>query len=176
LELISSERRNELFSTFKRDAFHLELRDAYAIASEDESFQHWLDGKPADPAELDRPWLRRMRSITETGKTVRRVRVVSEPISAYIRYEWEATPENLDAGEDIRWLPRNLVPEDVDFPYEGRDFWLFDDSLAAFGHFDQDGRSLGSEVVTDPSVVRRCIEVRDRLWLLAVPHSEYRPG
>jgi hypothetical protein len=176
MRLLTAEQRNALFDTLERDAFHLELRDSYYVDSEDESYRRWKRGDPPDPRELERPWLQRMRRVIKSGKTVRRVRVVTEPLSEYIRFEYDSTLENLMAGEDIRWLPRHLVPEDVTFPLEGRDWWLFDDSLIAAGHFDEHGRSLGSDVSTDPALIRQCGSVRDRLWPIAVPHGEYRPG
>jgi hypothetical protein len=174
--LWTAEQRNALFDTLERDAFHLELRDAYYVDSEDESYRRWKLGEAQDPREQERPWLRRMKRVIKSGKTVRRVRVVTEPVSEYIRFEYDCTPENLAAGEDIRWLPRHLVPEDITLPLEGRDWWLFDDHLVAAGYFDEHGRSMGSEISSDPALVRLCVSVRDRLWEIAVPHSEYRPG
>lgn len=57
----------------------------------------------------------------------------------------------------------------------GNDWWLFDDRLLAVGHFDPDGRVLGSELVADPRVVAECVRVRDQLWSRAIPHPEYKP-
>jgi hypothetical protein len=101
--------------------------------------------------------------------------VITEPITEYVRFEWDITPDNLAAGEDIRWLPRHLLPAGLVFPREGLDWWLFDDRLAAFGHFYDDGRVKGSEIVTDPRVVAQCVRVRDQLWPLAIRHSDYKP-
>lgn len=175
MELLTAEQRDALFDTFQRDAFHLELRDSYSVDSEDQSYRRWKSGEPPDPSDQDRPWLRRMKRATHSGKTVRRVRVITEPVSEYIQFEYDSTPENLAAGEDIRWLPRHLIPTGIAFPLEGRDWWLFDDSLVAVGEFDGRGRPLGSRITTDPAVLRQCIRVRDRLWLIAIPHTEYQP-
>jgi hypothetical protein len=175
MELLTADQRDALFDTFQRDAFHLELRDSYAVGSEDDSYQRWKRGEPPDPADRDRPWLQRIKRITQRGRTIRRVRVIMEPISEYIHFEYDSTPENLAAGEDIRWLPRRLVPAGVVFPLEGRDWWLFDDSLVAVGEFDDYGRPLGSRVSTDPVLLSQCISVRDRLWLSAIPHTDYQP-
>ena len=175
MELLAADQRDALFDTFQRDAFHLELRDSYTVDSEDESYQRWKRGEPPDPSDRDRPWLRRMMRITQAGRTVRRERGITEPISEYIHFEDDSTPENLAAGEDIRWLPRHLVPAEIAFPLEGRDWWLFDDSLVAVGEFDGHGRPLGSRVSADPALLRQCISVRDQLWLSAIPHTEYQP-
>jgi hypothetical protein len=173
--LLTADQRDALFDTFERDAFHLELRDSYHVDSEDESYLRWKRGEPPDLDELQRPWLRRMRQIATSGRTVRRVRVVTEPLSEYIRFEYDCTPQNISAGEDIRWLPRHRTPDDIVFPLEGMDWWLFDAYLVAAGHFDNHGRPVGSEISTDPVVIQQCISVRAQLWSIAIPHSKYRP-
>ncbi|AJC53952.1 hypothetical protein GZL_01352 [Streptomyces sp. 769] len=116
-----------------------------------------------------------MKRVTDSGKTVRRVRIVTEPHSSYIQWEYATTNVNEEAGESIRWLPRHKLPEGLHFPVNGNDWWLFDDQLLAVGHFDDDGRVLGSEIVEAPNVVAECIRVRDLLWSLATPHREYKP-
>ena len=141
MELLTVDQRDALFDTFQRDAFHLELRDSYAVGSEDDSYQRWKRGEPPDPADRDRPWLQRIKRITQRGRTIRRVRVIMEPISEYIHFEYDSTPEN----------------------------------LVAVGEFDDYGRPLGSRVSTDPVLLSQCISVRDRLWLSAIPHTDYQP-
>ncbi|TQN27821.1 hypothetical protein FHX37_4551 [Haloactinospora alba] len=174
MDLISSEQRNNLFETFESDAFHLELRDSYHVSGENGPFTAWLNGTPDDQAWLQ-PWLDLMRSATDGGRRVRRVRVVTEPISDYIRFEHEGTRENQEAGEDIRWLPRHQLPAGFAAPVGGNDWWLFDDRILAVGHFDEHGRVLGSEIITDPATVAECVRVRDEVWALAIPHNAYTP-
>jgi hypothetical protein len=171
----TAEQREAIFDRLQRDAFHLELRDAYYVDSEDESYRRWKNGEAPDPSDYDRPWLHRIRMLTSSGKTIRRVRVISEPISEYIRYEYDGTPQNIAAGEDIRWLPRQRVPRDLVFPAEGRDWWLFDDQCVAIGHFDDNGMPLGSSISTDQDLLRECGYVRDRLWGIATLRHAYRP-
>lgn len=175
MELITSEQRDELITNFvERDAFHLELKDVYATAVEDGPFAKWLRGEPDDYAWL-KPWQTRIRNATQAGKTVRRVRVISEPITDYIRWEHASTELNLEIGEEIRWLPRHLLPGEIVFPVAGHDWWLFDDRLITVGHFREDGRVQGHEIITDPAVVADCIQVRDQLWVISIPHSNYEP-
>ena len=175
MELMTPEQRDELLGAFRRDAFHLELKDSYQAAYEDGPFARWQRGEPDDSAWHE-PWLNRVREATSAGKRIRRVRVVTEPLSDYIRWEHSVTRLNQEVGEDIRWLPRHLLPEDIQFPVSGSDFWIFDDEIVTVGHFDADGRVLGSELVTDPAVVAACARVRDELWRLAMPHREYQPA
>jgi hypothetical protein len=175
MELISSAQRDELFRALHRDAFHLELRDSYGNPLEDEPLVRWRAGV-LDNRDYLQPWLAMVREVTGFGKVIRRLRVITEPVTEYVRFEWEITPDNLAAGEDIRWLPRSLLPAEMVFPRGGLDWWLFDDGLAAFGHFHDDGRVKGSEIVTDPAVVGQCVSVRDRLWPLAIRHGDYKPA
>ncbi|MGK5730099.1 DUF6879 family protein [Streptomyces sp. URMC 124] len=174
MDLITSAERDKLFESFERDAFHLELRDDYGSPVEDTPYARWQRGEPDDYAWLD-PWMTLMKRVTAEGKTVRRVRVISEPHSQYVRWEHSLTRLNIEAGEDIRWLPRHQVPDSLTFPVSGNDWWLYDDRLLAVGHFSEDGRVLGSELIDDPVTVAECVKVRDALWSVAIPHGEYKP-
>jgi hypothetical protein len=174
MDLMAPAERDELLDTFERDAFHLELREHYQAANEAGPFARWRNRQP-DDLRWTVPWLDRVRAAVSTGKVVRRVRVVTEPLAEYFRWLHELTKLNQEAGEDIRWLPRHRLPKDLDLPVGGNDFWIFDDRLVTVGHFDNDGRILGSELVTDPATVAACARTRDTLWPIATPHSGYRP-
>ncbi|MCX4725830.1 DUF6879 family protein [Streptomyces sp. NBC_01306] len=172
MDLITIAQRDELFNSFERSAFHLELRDDYGSPIEDTPYARWQRGEPDDYAWLG-PWMTLMKRVTGEGRTVRRVRVVTEPHSQYVGWENSLTHLNLAAGEDIRWLPRHQIPDGLTFPITGNDWWLFDDRLLAVGHFDEEGRVLGSELIEDPGTVSECIRVRDLLWASAIHHAEY---
>jgi hypothetical protein len=110
VDLITPAQRDELFNSFERDAFHLELRDDYGSPIEDTPYARWQRGEPDDYAH-----------------------------SQYVGWEHSLTHLNLEAGENIRWLPRHQLPEEVTFPVDGNDWWLYDDRLLAVGHFDPEG-------------------------------------
>lgn len=173
MDLITPAQRDKLFDTFERDAFHLELRDDYGSPIEDTPYARWQRHEKDDYAWLT-PWMSLMKRVRGEGKTVRRVRVVSEPHSQYVGWEHSLTHLNIEAGEDIRWLPRHQVPEGIAFPVQGNDWWLYDDRLLAVGHFDSEGRVLGSEVIDDPDIVAECVRLRELLWSIATSHSEYK--
>ncbi|MFI9105663.1 DUF6879 family protein [Streptomyces fildesensis] len=167
----------ELFRLAKRSAVHLEMRDGYMQS--DPSFISWQNDPRSIPAERDpdmRPWLALMQEIIGRGVKVRRARVVSEPISDYIRFEHHVTPSNVLAGEQVRWLPRRKAS---DLALPGNDFWLFDDSLVVFLHFTGDGELSpegDEERTTDPAVVALCRTAFEAVWERAIPHEEYRPS
>ena len=176
MEPISEENRDQYLSTYKREALHLEMRDVYATDIERDRFATWLHGEPLDPrkeAAWWQPWFELMAANRAAGKTLRRLRIVSEPVTAYIRFEWLDAAQLVAAGEDVRWLPRRQTSRLL---LPGNDFWLFDGETVAFTHFSGDGHVLGHELTTDPDVVRSCKAAFEAAWQLAIPHHDYRPA
>ncbi|MEV5649548.1 DUF6879 family protein [Nocardia sp. NPDC052254] len=165
--LVGGDPWSEWFRGLQRSAFHLEVRDSYSEASENNRLRAFLAGEPA-PDEPPVPWHALMRETTSRHVTVSRVRVVTEPLSGYHRWLLSITGRNIESGEDIRYLPRHLagvVPPD--------DWWLFDDERVVFNLADTDGKPAGAAVTTDPGIVDYAMSVRDRLWKLATPYAEY---
>ncbi|OEV03777.1 hypothetical protein AN219_38095 [Streptomyces nanshensis] len=174
MELISSAERNLLIEACEHDSFHLELRDDYSVPDEDGPFESWLRNEPVDYSYME-PWKQMVKRLAGDGKTVRRARIVTEPHTPYIQWEHLATAHNVEAGEDVRWLPRHQVPEGLNFPFDGRDWWLIDDSILAVGHINDTGRVQGHEVTEDPRIVTDAVALRNQLWAAAIPHREYKP-
>jgi hypothetical protein len=138
------------------------------------SFAEWKAGHrltPGDRASWWRPWLDLVSEAVGRGVVIRRARIVSEPVSEYIRFEYDGTFTNVTAGELVRWLPRRRA-SDIALP--GNDFWVFDDRLVEFNHFTGEGASAGPELCDDPAVVKLCSSAFEAVWERAVPHAEYR--
>ncbi|MFG2963597.1 DUF6879 family protein [Streptomyces sp. NPDC048288] len=163
----------DLMSQCTRSAVHLEMRDQYGVAAEAEDFQAWLETGQldVDPASPDwAPWVALVSQARARGITVRRARIVSEPVSDYIRYEHASTNVNLQAGEDVRWLPRRRA-SDIALP--GNDFWLFDDTVIRWGYFSGNGAMIGHEISDEPSAAKLCSEAFNTVWSRATPHVQY---
>lgn len=157
-----------LFRDCKADAFHLEVRDAYAVPTESERFRRFLEGQPPLPDEHKDRWVDLMRETVGRGVTVSRVRVVTVPHSDYHRWLLSVTGSNVGAGEDIRYVPRHLageVPPD--------DWWLIDGERVVYNLVDENGKPAGLAITTDPRIVEYCLQVRERLWKQAIPYAEY---
>ncbi|MEU1286753.1 DUF6879 family protein [Kitasatospora sp. NPDC005856] len=159
-----------------RTAVHLELRDAYGAS--DPEFQRWRRGHryaPDDRPEWFQGWGDTVQEAVSRGVVVRRLRIVSEPVTDYIKYEHHVTYLNIAAGEQVRWLRRADI-RDTALP--ANDFWLFDDARAVVNHFSGDGEISYREVVseaTEPGLLRFFGAAFDSLWELAIPHQEYTP-
>lgn len=161
----------ELIAAASYSAVHLEMRDAYV--PNDPSFIAWKGGPPFDRSDREASWRGVISGAIARGVTVRRVRLVSEPVTDYIRYEYEVTDStNTAAGEQVRWLPRRRAS---DLALPGNDFWLFDDHTIRFHYFAGDGEITGENLCTEPAVIRLCSAAFAAVWERAIPHEEYRP-
>ncbi|QKW22520.1 hypothetical protein HUT16_28640 [Kitasatospora sp. NA04385] len=163
----------EQLQAVARSAVHLEMRDAYGVADEATDFERWQrtgerDVDPSSP--YWGPWVAIVSELVNRGVAVRRARIVSEPVTDYIRYEHAGTGVNLAAGEQVRWLPRR---EASDIALPGNDFWLLDGRIVRFGHFSGDGEYLGETFTEDPTVAQLCASAFETVWGRSVPHEKY---
>ncbi|MET9607350.1 DUF6879 family protein [Streptomyces sp. NPDC006512] len=155
-------------------AYHLEMRDSYAVDYEAGPFAEWRAGYRHDPANRAswwRPWLDMVAGEVARGVDIRRARIVSEPVSEYTRFLYDGTFTNVAAGEQVRWLARRRA-SDIALP--GNDFWLFDGKWVHWNHFAGDGSSLGEEITNDPVSAKLCTEAFESVWTRAIPHAEYK--
>ncbi|MFG3254415.1 DUF6879 family protein [Streptomyces sp. NPDC048172] len=146
------------------------MRDSYASNPQ---FEAWRRGERIDwdaRASWWRPFHDHIARAIARGVSVRRARVVSEPVSEYIRWEHYVTRANVEAGEEVRWLPRRNAS---DLALPGNDFWLFDGRLARLHHFSGEGEVVEDELTTDAGVLGLCATAFEAVWQRAVPHEKY---
>jgi hypothetical protein len=163
----------DMLRSAQRSAVHLEMRDGYL--PDDPDFAAWRAGS-LKPNEQWRWWIDLIHTTVVRGVQVRRARIVSEPVTDYIRFEYDVTADlNIAAGEEVRWLPRRRAS---DLALPGNDFWLFDNATVIFNHFAGDGSSPSDpfEVTVDPGAVKLCTTAFEAVWERAVPHKDYQPS
>jgi len=168
---LSYEEFTALFTRFEREAIHLEMRDSYGTKVELPHMAKWAAGEP-DDLEWLRPWCDQVRQQVAEGKRYRRVHVVSEPLSDYQRWSYSIMQPHVDAGTEMRWMPRRQVSE-IGFP--GNDFWLFDRRLVVFHHYSGNGANIDFTISTSPAAIELCYGAFEVVWPLAVPHADYHP-
>ncbi|MFI1241477.1 DUF6879 family protein [Nocardia salmonicida] len=168
---ISDAEFDRLLTDFTASAVHLETRDAYGTEIELPYMAKWAAGEHDDLAWLDE-WCANLRTHAAAGRTVRRARVVSEPLSAYQRWSHSIAAPMVDAGEDIRWVPRPRL-DSVAIP--GNDFYLLDEELVIFLHYSGDGLGTDKVISTDPADIELCRTAFETVWQWAIPHRDYQP-
>ncbi|WP_283133895.1 DUF6879 family protein [Rhizohabitans arisaemae] len=163
---------SELFAGCVRSAVHLEMRDMYT--PDDPVYLDWKADVPVNAVERWREWYDLIVATVARGVQVRRARIISEPITDFIRHEYDLTADlNIAAGERVRWLPRRHASG---LALPGNDFWVFDDQLVRFGHFAGDGTYLFQEITKESDVVKLCVAAFESVWERAVDHKDYHPG
>lgn len=159
----------QFLSTARRSAIHLEMRETYG--DDDPRFQPWRE---TGSTEFDwSTWNEMIAPAVERGVRMRRVRVVSEPVTDYIRWEHAISDGNIKAGEDLRWLPRRQA---YDLLLPGADLWMIDHRLVRYNFNAGDGTSLRQyEYVSDPRKVAQVVAAVEMIWERAIPHADYEP-
>ncbi|MFE9801468.1 DUF6879 family protein [Streptomyces goshikiensis] len=157
----------------EHSAVHLEMRDTYGVGDEAEEFEEF---KRTGHVDLDPTlrwwpeWLGIVRDTVGRGVVMRRARIVSEPVTDYIRWEHAVTPMNIEAGEQVRWLPRRRA-SDIALP--GNDLWLIDRRLVMFHLWTGEGDWAGHEFTEEPSVVKLVTDAFETVWERGTPHEQY---
>ncbi len=164
----------ELLRSAQHSAVHLEMRDIYGVGDEADDFAEFCRTgvhPDADPATADwSGWVPLVRETVARGVVVRRARIVSEPVTDYIRFEHTGTVVNVAAGEEVRWLPRRMAS---DLALPGNDLWLIDGKRVMFHWFTGDGDWAGHEFNEDPATVKMVTDAFETVWQRAVPHVQY---
>lgn len=163
---------NDLIRSITRSFVHLETRDAYGTDVELPYMAKWRRGEPDDLAWCE--WYFDMlREHRAAGRMCRRARVVSEPVSEYQKWTVSHTPAFIDAGEDIRYVPRRQLT-DVLLPGSG-DFYVFDDKMVLYLHYGGNGLNAAFEITDDAAAARTCRDAFEAVWKQAKPFAEHRP-
>ncbi|GAA2987583.1 DUF6879 family protein [Streptomyces fulvorobeus] len=156
------------FAEFQHTAFRLETRRGYATDRSGARFQAFMGD--TDPApEPDHPWNVNVRAKAEQGARFSRVRIVDDPPTDGQRFLMATAAGNVDAGEDIRVLPRAHA-EQLGLP--NCDLWLFDSRILVRMHIDDTDTTIGVELVEDPGEVLDACRARDAALAAARPSAE----
>lgn len=170
--MLSAEEFEGAFDRFTREAFRLETLQRYVVDEEAPRIAAFRRGS-ARPERSVRtsPWLRRIATTTAAGKSWKRIHVVDLPLSEYLQYQVLGYVESQAAGEQVRLLQRTASVDTT-----SGDFWLFDggtaDAYAIALHYDDEGRYVGADLVTDPTRLDYYREVRD-VWNGGTPLNEF---
>ncbi|GAA2062092.1 hypothetical protein GCM10009839_86490 [Catenulispora yoronensis] len=165
-----------VLASARHSAVHLEMRDSYLRDGlDDPQFIDWRDNGVTESDDKDSAdWRALVRQTVARGVVMRRARIVSEPVTDYIRFEHAITAgHNIAAGELVRWLPRQ---DSIGIAVPTCDFWLLDDHTVILNHFTGDGSwapAGGMDVRTDPALAKLCGEAFEAVWARGVDHPSF---
>lgn len=141
---ISREELNSLFETCKTECFRLETYPEYRVAGEKPVVDAYMRGELGPPdSNMYESWENVLAAAHERGAAFRRVHIMPERITPYLRYalEWGYTRTGA-AGEEVFFLPESRVSGVL--TRNGRtDFWLFDRETAVLYSYGPNGEYQG---------------------------------
>lgn len=167
-EFVTGQAWADLLTHYRSSAWRYECQGEYHEPDEAEPLRQFLAGESCDLSYMT-PWLDGIRSAVAAGKTIGRVRVLTDPLTDYLRFEMAIAEHNEAAGEDIRVLDADQAAA---LDLGDHDFWLFDDDTVAVMHFDADG-FRGATVEQEPGTVARYRHLRDRALRYARPFRDH---
>src|SRR5947209_15883367 len=141
--------------------FRMEVLPEYDVASDGEDFQRWLAGATEPTWSRKQPWLDTLRREHDNGQISRRVRILSEPVTNYERYECDFGYRYNGVFEDIRILHRGEHP--IPDGLIERDFWMINDSILITTHYDEHGAFEYADLA-DVEELSGHLHTRDTAW------------
>lgn len=160
-----------MLRTFATSAFRLEARQIYSTDGETAAFAAWRQfGHIPDAADpLISGWTEIVRARVEAGAVMRRVHVVRNPLTEYLRFELALQQaHSLPAGEQVRVVDADLHPDLA----RAEDLWLLDDRVGVQLIYDDAGQLTQlRRMTTDEVHVSRSI--RDAAWAAGTDLAEF---
>lgn len=157
-----------LFDTIVHSSWRWECQGHYEVDAD--TLDRWRAGLPYEETEAGRQWYAYIRGLRDRGIPFQRVRMLTEPLTEYLRWMLTTTHRNVQAGEDIRWISQSKA-RDLGMP--DYDFYLLDDNRVVIMHFDERKLLTGEELVDDQAAVDHHRGLRDLVWEHAVRHEDY---
>lgn len=145
-----------------RSVLRVEARERYESDSDQDWVRRFLAGEPQPDVELKRPWLDRLTAAARAGTPWRRLRVIPDPLTDYVRYQcsW-SYPDNAAAGEAVRAIDRAEWERLAGGP--APDFYLLDGRVIVMT-YDSTGRFTDAAEITDPTTVATLRSAAETAW------------
>ncbi|MHC3475429.1 DUF6879 family protein [Streptomyces sp. 7R007] len=169
-DLIPFDEITHLFTDFEHTAWRLETQRGYASDRASASWIRFKNGETFD-YNPNSPWHANIRTQTEAGKRIARVRLVDNPPTEGQRFLLASGLGNVAAGEDIRNMWR---ADAVRLGLPDYDFWLFDSRTVVKFVIDDNDVTVGVYVLEDAESVVRACQARDAAMHFAVPTREFQ--
>jgi len=125
------------FETFDEIAFRLEALPQYIVENEKEAYGKFkLSGEITN--ESDSEWEKLVKANIESGKSMKRLRLLSDELTPYEQFELLSYP-GIGVGEEIRLNGRSLYKDKYLY-----DFWFFDNEYITQMNYGVDGTYIDS--------------------------------
>jgi hypothetical protein len=159
-----------LVANVQESWFRLETLQVYSVDYERDEYERFLASGRLDRAPGE--WQAMIRRHADASRSLRRVHIIGEPLTDYLRYELQVYRHNSTAGEEVRVIPTPVPNWPAGLP-RGLDYWLFDDRAVWDMHYDDTGRFLRAARSTSASHLDECRQWRDSAIRQSISLSDY---
>ena len=161
---------SQLLENYIDSAFRLETLPMYNVADEQDAIA-FFNKNGALPEGHNKTWASEIRRNVASGKTMKRLWLLTLPLTEYEQFELVAYKTNREAGEQIRCLNHSEFK-----PVQ--DFWAFDNEWIARMIYDDTGAWHGAEVSKMTDDDRTMVNKWLQLWETApdVRNSHTEPA
>lgn len=160
-----------MLRTFATSAFRLETRQLYATDGETAAFAAWRESGRIPDADdpLIASWTELVRARAEDAAQIRRVHVVSKPLTTYVRFELAMQrAHSLPAGEQVRLVDADAYPGLA----QAADFWLLDNRVGVRLIYDDAGQLTGLQRMATGEV-DTARSMSDAAWAASTDLTEF---
>lgn len=127
------------FETFQESAFRLEGLPRYTVENETAAYDEFKKSGKVHTL-LNPEWREFVESSVKAGKTIQRLRLLSQPLTDYEEFEIKTYPGS-PVGEDIRVVSRDQFSDKYQY-----DFWLFDGRWVAKMNYKDNGEFIDFDI------------------------------
>jgi uncharacterized protein DUF6879 len=158
-----------LLQGFRVSAFRLEVQQFYDNPKEREWFERWKQtGEVPSFTPDNDPWCKLVANGVSVGQTIQRVHAVYEPLTPYLRFEFQCQLASVEVGEDVRVIVVTTENDPLNFD---EDFWLFDNETVVELAYDPEGRFAGAY---EPGLdLGHYLTTRDDCMQRSIPLKEF---
>jgi len=125
------------FETFTKTAFRLEALPQYIVDNEKEVFAKFRSSGELSK-NPDSKWAKIVKFNIESGKSMKRLRLLSDELTTYEQFELLSYP-GIGLGEEIRVNARSSYKDKYLY-----DFWFFDNEYITQMHYGVDGTYINN--------------------------------
>jgi len=142
---------NKPFETFEKTAFRLEALPTYIVENEKQAVETFKTTGQLIKNDASR-WADIVADNVGMGKSMKRLRLLSDELTVYEQYELQAYP-GIQHGEDIRVNARSSYAKEYLY-----DFWFFDDAYIAQMQYEPDGTFMHMDIRTASNEEKHMLE------------------
>jgi len=159
-------------SRHQRDLVRVQTRAVYDVASDADDYRRYLSGESSATAPAKTGWLTKLTTDAAAGKIRRNVHIVDEPLTDYLRYqfEWCYVP-NEAAGQQIRILSSADYPA-ANILARCGDFTVIEGRHVARNNYTSDGMFTGASAISVDGVDAYAA-LAETAWGLGTPFAAW---